>query len=225
MKKGVDSETSKRVALKIMFVKCDQNDPTYKQTCAEIKMMRKLTYPSIIKLLGYDLHSEYQGKNCVILVQELAPHCELFDYLMHAQKSFSEQLVMYIMHSIFDAIDFMHSQGIAHRDLKPENILLDKDFNLKIADFGFATYFQRDEKRIALRTELGTRGYMAPEIEKTHRYGEKVDTFALGVIMFICAAGFPPFRKTNNSDWWFEKNHDRAMEPILGRSRAQSEIF
>lgn len=205
VKKGIDSETSKRVALKIMFVKPDPNDINYKQTCAEIKMMRKLQYPSIIKLLGYDLHSQYQGKPCVILVQELAPHCELFDYLLYAKTKFDERLVMFVMHQIFDAIEFMHSNGIAHRDLKPENILLDKDFNLKIADFGFATYFYRNEQRIRLRTELGTRGYMAPEIAATHRYDQKVDIFALGVIMFICSSGFPPFRQTLNTDWWFDK--------------------
>ena len=32
----------------------------------------------------------------------------------------------------------MHESGFAHRDLKPENLMLDVDFNLKIADFGFA---------------------------------------------------------------------------------------
>jgi serine/threonine protein kinase len=35
-------------------------------------------------------------------------------------------------------VDYIHSKGLAHRDIKPENILLDKDFNMKIADFGFA---------------------------------------------------------------------------------------
>lgn len=205
VKKGVDSQTKKRVALKIMYVKCDKNDITYQQTCHEIKIMRKLSHKSIIKLLGYDLHSQHLGRDCVILVQELAPHCELFDYLMHTKKKFSERLVMYVMQSVIGAIQFMHSQGICHRDLKPENILLDKEFNIKIADFGFATYFQHKGQSITLKTELGTRGYMAPEIEATHKYDFKVDVFALGVITFICAAGFPPFRETKDHDWWFNK--------------------
>lgn len=37
-----------------------------------------------------------------------------------------------------DALKYMHTAGVVHRDLKPENIMLDVNFNLKIADFGFA---------------------------------------------------------------------------------------
>lgn len=212
---GSDSETSKKVALKMMFdVKPDENDATYKQTCDEIKMMRKLQHKNLIKLLGYDLHATFTGRPCVILVQELAPNRELFEYLLHSKSKFDERLVMYVMNNVLDAISFMHSKGVAHRDLKPENILLDKEFTLKIADFGFAKYFFKHDQRMKMRTELGTRGYMAPEISRNaaeasranrRSYDEKVDTFALGVILFICASGFPPFRQTNSEDWWFDK--------------------
>lgn len=213
---GSDSDTGKKVALKMMFdVTPDAEDATYKQTCDEIKMMRKLQHRNLIKLLGYDLHATYLNRPCVILVQEIAPNRELFEYLLHSQSTFSEPLVVYIMKNVFKAIQFMHDKGVAHRDLKPENILLDKEFTVKIADFGFAKFFYKHDQRMKMRTELGTRGYMAPEISENAKkaasranrksYDEKVDTFALGVILFICSSGFPPFRQTNSEDWWFDK--------------------
>jgi len=37
-----------------------------------------------------------------------------------------------------EGLKYCHDKGIVHRDLKPENIMLDKHYNVKIADFGFA---------------------------------------------------------------------------------------
>jgi len=61
---------------------------------------------------------------------------------------------------MIDVVSFMHKRGVVHRDLKPENILVDDTMNLKIADFGFATYTDIGQ----LTARRGTRGYMAPEI-------------------------------------------------------------
>jgi len=84
----------------------------------------------------------------------------------------------------------MHENGISHRDLKLDNILVDEELNLKIADFGFATY-----KNInALKSYKGTKTYMAPEIKESKVYdGRQTDIFSCGVILFVLAVGLFPF--------------------------------
>ena len=91
-------------------------------------------------------------------------------------------------------LEYMHNAGFAHRDLKPDNLLLDKNFNLKIADFGFAGPIAGRFGDGYLTTYLGTRPYMAPEISEHKAYkGEIVDIFAACIILFIMISGTPPF--------------------------------
>lgn len=139
------------------------------------------------------------------MVQQLAPKGELFDYLMYTKK-FEEKQANALFKQLIAGLEAMHNKGIAHRDLKPENVLFDNQFNLKLADFGFAYVFQKGEgPKTAMRTELGTKGYMAPEIISNKKYTEKADIFAAGVILFIMLAGFPPFQNAVSKDWWFDK--------------------
>ena len=61
-----------------------------------------------------------------------------------------------------NALYYMHTKGYAHRDIKPENILLNRNFTLKIADFGFSCLMKGKDGSGKLHTKLGTQGYMAP---------------------------------------------------------------
>ena len=70
--------------------------------------------------------------------------------------------------------------------MKPENLLFDSEFNLKIADFGFAAPIEGRDGSGLNRTKLGTESYMAPEIHlKKPYHGASVDLFATAIILFI----------------------------------------
>jgi serine/threonine protein kinase len=99
----------------------------------------------------------------------------------------------------------MHANGIVHRDLKAENILFDKDFNMKLCDFGFAREFN-DVTRTQMSKSLGTEGYMAPELDSSNtKYdGVKVDSFALGVLLFLFSFGRPPFFNATPEDPFYK---------------------
>ena len=94
---------------------------------------------------------------------EYAEGGELFDIIAETGK-FSEPMARYYFKKFIGALNYCHEKGITHRDLKPENLLLNKDSDLKIADFGFAAPIKGRDGKGYLDTHLGSLTYMAPEI-------------------------------------------------------------
>merc|ERR1719216_555861 len=90
VKRGIDVGTGKRVALKITYTHEIKNqremNSQLRSVQKEIKSMKKLNHVNIVRLLGYDLKCVVEGRNAIVMVQELAPKGELFDYLMHTNK-------------------------------------------------------------------------------------------------------------------------------------------
>lgn len=105
-----------------------------------------------------------------------------------------------MVRKLFEVVEHLHSgPGFAHLDLKMENILFDKDFNIKVCDFGFS-----EEVSTRLYEKNGTMGYMAPEMlnrfSSNGYSGIQADLFALGVMTFTMVFGIPPFLSATDSD-------------------------
>ena len=84
-----------------------------------------------------DLDSEIPS----FIVTEICEGGDLISQIQ-AREHFDDQQTKYYFRRMVEGVEYLHSKGIAHQDLKPENMLLDKNYNLKLCDFGLAT----DEK-------------------------------------------------------------------------------
>ncbi len=89
-----------------------------------------------------------------------------------------------------DALDYAHRQGVIHRDVKPANVLLTASDTAKLSDFGLSLLSDATQESGIVR---GTPHYMSPEQAKGKKLDHRTDLYALGIILYECVAGVPPF--------------------------------
>ena len=158
-----------------------------------IKHENIITYYEIFEDLEY-----------ISYVMDLGEGGDLFDFIVGCPLGhLPADIVIDLLLQIFDVVDYLHSvKRIIHRDLKPENFMIKiNNYNkplIKLIDFGLATYIPVNGQKI--REFYGTREYAAPEIHESSGYLEKVDEWAIGVIMYNMLTGFEPFRGETPSE-------------------------
>ncbi|KAL5350793.1 hypothetical protein V496_05465 [Pseudogymnoascus sp. VKM F-4515 (FW-2607)] len=112
-------------------------------------------------------------------------------------------MVKKFMSQLCEGIRYCHSHRVLHRDLKPQNLLIDRDGNLKLADFGLARAFG-----VPLRTythEVVTLWYRAPEILLGGRqYSTGVDMWSVGCIFAEMCTRKPLFAGDSEIDEIFK---------------------
>lgn len=151
-------------------------------TLNEKKILQSTSFPFIVHL-DYN----FKDNSNLYMVLEFVTGGEMFLHLRHAGK-FSESHSCFYAAQITLVLEYLHHMDVMYRDLKPENLLIDIHGYIKVTDFGFA-------KKVKGRTWTlcGTPEYLAPEIILSKGYNKAVDWWALGVLMYEMAAGYPPF--------------------------------
>lgn len=129
-------------------------------------------------------------------VMELCSRGSLYDRFLKKNSAVSEHNARSFMRQLLSAVRYLHKHGIIHRDIKPENLFLDENFNLKLGDFGFATWV-RSRKRVG---ETSTPYYTPPEIFKGHGYGYKVDIWSAGCVLYDLLVGKSAFFSKSDAD-------------------------
>eukprot|EP00359_Climacostomum_virens_P003943 CAMPEP_0204903160 /NCGR_PEP_ID=MMETSP1397-20131031/4084_1 /ASSEMBLY_ACC=CAM_ASM_000891 /TAXON_ID=49980 /ORGANISM="Climacostomum Climacostomum virens, Strain Stock W-24" /LENGTH=879 /DNA_ID=CAMNT_0052071749 /DNA_START=38 /DNA_END=2677 /DNA_ORIENTATION=- len=154
----------------------------YDNTVMEKKVLSQLDHMLIMKLIR-----TYRDDHFIYLLCEYVNGLDLFDVL-RKMDNVKDSEAQFFIASLLIILEHIHERGIVYRDLKPENVMVDEMGYLKLIDFGTA-------KTLTSRTFtiVGTPHYMAPEIILNKGYGQAVDYWSLGIMLYEFVCGKVPF--------------------------------
>ncbi|CAM0879228.1 unnamed protein product [Alopecurus aequalis] len=156
---------------------------------SEVSSIGSIHHVNVVRLVGFCSEETRRA-----LVYEYMPNGSLEKYIFSSEKSFSWDKLNEIALGIARGIDYLHrgcDMQILHFDIKPHNILLDSDFTPKIADFGLAKLYPRDNSFLPVSAARGTVGYIAPEMisRSFGTISAKSDVYSFGMLLLEMAGG------------------------------------
>jgi mitogen-activated protein kinase kinase kinase len=165
----------------------------------EVKIMRKLEHPNIVRYLGTEFVTEPTPQFCILL--EYVPGGSIASMLKQFGR-FTEKIVRGYTRQILQGLEYLHSNNIIHRDIKGANLLVTDQGIVKLADFGCSVKFdgmdsmrQRGKEKL-----LGSVPWMAPEAIRfaEEHVGRKSDIWSVGCTTIEMATGKRPWSLYTN---------------------------
>jgi eukaryotic-like serine/threonine-protein kinase len=165
--------------------------PTFRRRFRqEARAMASLDHENILKV--YDIS---QDGEVPFIVVECISGRDLGDLLGDRRRRsgrLNEQSVRRMAIQLLHALSYAHGRGIIHRDIKPSNILLTSEGTVKVADFGIARIVEEDDAGDAGEI-VGSARYMSPEQLRGENATPRSDVYSVGVLLYHCLTGRPPF--------------------------------
>ncbi|GIX91025.1 hypothetical protein CEXT_258261, partial [Caerostris extrusa] len=145
------------------------------------------------------LHDVLHSEKKLTLVFE---HCDqdLKKYFDSLNGEIDADVVKSFMFQLLRGLAFCHSHNVLHRDLKPQNLLINKNGELKLADFGLARAFGIPVR--CYSAEVVTLWYRPPDVLFGAKlYTTSIDMWSAGCIFAELAnAGRPLFPGSDVDD-------------------------
>ncbi|XP_021843392.2 G-type lectin S-receptor-like serine/threonine-protein kinase SD2-5 isoform X2 [Spinacia oleracea] len=159
-----------------------------KEFLAEVNTIGSLHHFNLVRLIGFC----DDGLNRLLVYEHMC-NGSLEKWIFN--RDIPQTLTWSVQRKIIDGVaaglEYLHEhckQNVIHFDIKPQNILLDKDFNVKISDFGLAKLVDRGQCEVMTMVR-GTPGYMAPELITGRAISVKVDVYSFGVVVLEIVCG------------------------------------
>jgi non-specific serine/threonine protein kinase len=185
-----DPTLGRTVALKHVPESFAQDAARLERFRQEARLLASLNHPNIATI-----HSLEEADGVCFLTMEAIAGETLADRLKQTPLALEESLR--IARQIARAVETAHKRGIVHRDLKPGNIMFTPDLDVKVLDFGLASFADATValggagtgSESAVSEVSGTPGYMSPEQIEGAASDPRMDVWAFGCILFECLTG------------------------------------
>lgn len=159
------------------------------QFMTEVEILACMRHRNLVSLYGCTSRHSRE----LLLVYEYIPNGTVADHLhgtLAKPGELSWTTRMSIAVETASALAYLHASDIIHRDVKTNNILLDKNFTVKVADFGLSRLFPNHVTHISTAPQ-GTPGYVDPEYHQCYHLTDKSDVYSFGVVLIELISSKP----------------------------------
>ncbi|XP_065863817.1 serine/threonine-protein kinase 1-like [Euphorbia lathyris] len=180
------------VAVKV-FSKQEYSEDVIDAFRQEVSLMKRLRHPNVLLFMG-----AVTSPQRLCIVTEFLPRGSLFRLLQRNTTKLDWRRRVHMALDIVRGMNYLHhfNPPIIHRDLKSSNLLVDKNWTVKVGDFGLSRL--KHATYLTTKTGRGTPQWMAPEVLRNEPSDEKSDIYSFGVIMWELATEKIPWDNLNS---------------------------
>lgn len=148
----------------------------------EAQLMKRLRHGKLIQLYAVCTMEEP-----IYIITELMKHGSLLDYLQRDKGStlgLSDQVEMAAQ--VASGMAYLEQQNYIHRDLAARNVLVGENNICKVADFGLARVFMKENENVYEAREGGKFPvkWTAPEAIHDNIFTIKSDVWSFGILLY-----------------------------------------